>query len=373
MSSTASKRYRATAAVQFAKIDEYVDPIVETIATHDMTIEKRGAVCHIQSPFGEATFEALQGGFKLTVEASDPAGINCLKHALVGPICFIAAREKLNIEWEGDQTAPTLPDDLRLLHVRSIDDISPRLRRIIFKGEHLERYDRNDQLHCRLIFQPRGIVDPHWPMLNHLGHIVWPNNSVVPTRVYTIRRINTEQQEITIDFALHPDAGPATRWAMDARAGDLVGILGPAANGPKPARFYVLAGDETALPGIARILESLSHEAKGHAFIEVDSSVDELPLERSPGMTIHWLHRGGAAAGTTTLLPDAIRSMQWPPNQEEAFFWGGCEHKAFSTIYRHLRHHIRLPRERFVLYSHWHKSLSEEQIIARGAEAYLPQ
>lgn len=373
MSSTANRRYSASAAVQFARIDEYVDPIVEAIATHDMTIEKRGAVHHIRSPFGKATFETRQGGFKLTVEATDPGGINRLKHALVGPICFIAAREKLDIRWEGDHTAPTLPDDLRLLHVRSIEDITSRFRRVTFKGENLERYDRDDQLHCRLIFQPRGIATPHWPMLDHLGHVVWPKNSAVPTRVYTIRRIDTGRQEITIDFALHAHAGPATQWAMDARAGDLVGILGPAANGPKPAKFHVLAGDETALPGIARILESLSRDATGHAFVEVDGKADELPLECPSGVTIHWLHRNGAAAGTTTLLPDAVRSVLWPKNREEAFFWGGCEHKAFSAIYRHLRKEIELSKERFVLYSHWHRSLSEEQIIATGAEAYLPQ
>lgn len=373
MNSTASRRYSASAAVQFAKIDEYVDPIVEAIATHDMTVEKLGTVHHIRSPFGKATFEVRQGGFKLTVEATDPGGINRLKHALVGPICFIAACEKLEIRWEGDHTAPALPDDLRMLHVTSIEDISSRFRRITFRGENLERYDRDDQLHCRLIFQPRGIATPLWPMLDHLGHVVWPENSAVPTRVYTIRRIDVERQEITIDFALHANAGPATRWAMDARAGDSVGILGPAANGPKPAKFYVLAGDETALPGIARILESLPREAAGHAFVEVDTRADELPLQCPLSMMIHWLHRNGAAPGTTTLLADAVSSIQWPQNREEAFFWGGCEHSAFSAIYRHLRKDIRLPRERFVFYSHWHKSLSEEQIIAKGAEAYLPR
>ncbi|NTG90676.1 siderophore-interacting protein [Rhizobium rhizogenes] len=373
MNSTANRRYSASADVQFAEIDEYVDPIVETIASHDMTVEKLGTVHHIRSPFGDATFEARQGGFKLTVDAADPGGLNRLKHALVGPICFIAAREKLDIQWQGDHAAPALPDDLRMLHVKSIEDISSGFRRIIFKGENLERYDRDDQLHCRLIFQSRGVAEPLWPMLDHRGQVVWPENAAVPTRVYTIRRIDTERQEITVDFALHSNAGPATRWALDARPGDLVGVLGPAANGPKHAKFYVFAGDETALPGIARILESLPCEATGHAFVEIDTKADELPLQCPLGVTIHWLHRNGAAAGTTALLADAVRSIRWPQNRDEAFFWGGCEHKTFSAIYRHLRKDIELPRERFVLYSYWHKSLSEEQIIAQGAEAYLPR
>jgi NADPH-dependent ferric siderophore reductase len=78
-------------------------------------------------------------------------------------IGFIAAREELEIHWEGDHAEPALPDDLRILDVKAIEDIAPRFRRITFRGENLERYDRDDQLHCRLIFQPRGISAPPWP------------------------------------------------------------------------------------------------------------------------------------------------------------------------------------------------------------------
>ncbi|WLS04998.1 siderophore-interacting protein [Shinella oryzae] len=367
------KRYRASATVRFAKIGEYVEPIVESIATHDMTVEEAGGVHQIRSPFGDATFEATGNGFRLTAEAPDAGSLNRLKHALAGPIGFIAAREKLEIQWEGDHAEPALPDDLRILHVKSVEDIAPHFRRIVFLGENLERYDRDDQFHCRLIFQPRGIAKPRWPMLDHRGHVVWPDDKAVPTRVYTIRQIDAASHEITIDFALHANPGPATRWAMDSQPGDLAGILGPAANGPKPAEFYVLVGDETALPGIARILESLPLTATGHAFIEVDDKTDELPLLCPPRLAVVWLHRNGADAGTTALLEDSIRTIKWPEQLNTVFVWGGCEHRAFSAIHRHLKKDIGLSRDRFVLYSHWHKHLSEEEIITTGAEAYLPQ
>ncbi|MCO5733322.1 siderophore-interacting protein [Rhizobium sp. SSA_523] len=368
-----NKRYRASAMVRFENISEYVEPIVESIATHDMTVEEAAGVHHIRSPFGTATFEATAKGFKLTAEANNAGGLNRLKHALVGPIGFIAAREKLEIRWEGDHAEPALPADLRILHVKSVEDIAPRVRRIVFRGKNLKRYDRDDQFHCRLIFQPRGTDEPRWPMLDHRGHVVWPDDKAVPTRVYTIRHIDAAAEEITIDFALHAHPGPATRWAMEARPGNLAGILGPAAMGPKPAEFHVLIGDETALPGIARVLESLPATAAGQAFIEVDSKADELPLRCPAGMAVVWLHRNGAAAGTTTLLEDAIRTVRWPDQLDRAFVWGGCEHRAFSAIHRHLKKELGLPRDRFVLYSHWHRHLSEEEIIAKGGEAYLPQ
>jgi NADPH-dependent ferric siderophore reductase len=373
MSLIINKRYRASAMVRFANISEYIEPIVESIATHDMTVAEADGVHHIRSPFGTATFEATGSGFRLTAEAPDAGGLNRLKHALVGPIGFIAARAELEIQWEGDHAEPALPADLRILHVKSVEDIASRFRRIVFRGENLERYDRGDQLHCRLIFQPPGTAKPRWPMLDHRGHVIWPDEKAVPTRVYTIRHIDTARQEITIDFALHANPGPATRWAMDARPGDLAGILGPAANGPKHAEFHVLLGDETALPGIARVLENLPVTATGHALIEVDTKTDELALCGPDGLTIVWLYRNGADAGTTTLLEDAIHTVKWPEQLDKVFVWGGCEHRAFSAIYRHLKKDVGLPRDRFVLYSHWHKNLSEEEIITAGAEAYLPQ
>ncbi|WP_313061149.1 siderophore-interacting protein [Agrobacterium cavarae] len=373
MSSTTKRLFQAHATVKLASIDTYVEPFIEALASHDMIVSKRGTLQDLESPFGKATFEPVEDGFKLTAEAHDPSSLNRLKHALVGPICFIASREKLDIDWVGDYAEPALPDDLRFLHVVSINDISPTFRRIVFHGENLERYDRDDQLHCRLIFQPRGIGNPVWPRLDHRGHVVWPPEGAVPTRVYTIRGIDVSKGQIIIDFALHENPGPATRWALAAQIGDLVGILGPAANGPKPAKFYVLAGDETALPGIARILETLDDDATGIAFIEIATAEDKLPLQKPKGMTMRWLHRQDAAPATTTLLPDAVRSVAWPENRDEAFFWGGCEHKTFAKIYRHLRREVSLPKERMIFYSHWNKSLSEEDIIARGSSEYLPE
>ncbi|MBO9136239.1 siderophore-interacting protein (plasmid) [Rhizobium sp. B230/85] len=370
---TSLKTYRATAVVRFPGIDAYVDPILESIATHDMVVEAAAGIHHFRSSFGHATLEVLEDGLRLTAEAADAGGLNRVKHALVGPIGFIAARETMDILWEGDHAEPALPDDLRILQVTSIEDIAPRLRRITFRGENLERYDRADQLHCRLIFQPRGISEPLWPMLDHRGHVVWPDAGAVPTRVYTIRHIHAARREIAVDFALHSNPGPATQWAMDARQGDVVGILGPAAHGPKDAGFYVLIADETGLPGVARIVETLPATATGLALIEVDSDADELPMRCPEGMSIVWLHRNGADPGTTTLLQDALRRVEWPDNADRTFVWGGCEHKGFSAIHRYLKTEVGLPRDRFLLYSHWHRSLSEEEIIAIGGKAYLPE
>lgn len=371
-SNRGERLYRAVATVRFPRIAKFLDPILTTIATHDMSVSQEGERFAVSTPFGRASLRAEHGLLHLAVETGDRLALNRLKHALVGPIAFVAATEKLEFAWTGDETGPALPQDLHILQVAAIVQLTPRMRRITFRGQDLARYDRPDQLHCRLIFQPKDVVSPEWPVLDDRGHVVWPQQRKLTTRVYTIRRIDVSKGEIEIDFALHEAAGPATQWALAAAPGDMVGILGPAADGPKPTGFYVLAGDETGLPGIARILEGLAPEAEGFAFVEIDGPAGELPLAPPAGLEFRWLHRNGAGAGTTSLLIDAVRHVRWPADLDRAFFWGGCEHKAFRQIHRLLREDIGLPRHRQVLYSHWHRSLSEEQIIEIGAEAYLP-
>ncbi|MET3600149.1 siderophore-interacting protein [Martelella mangrovi] len=365
-------RFRASAEIDFPKIDAYFESIIESIATHDMQVIRKGPCCRVVSDFGTAQLEALPGQLLLTVETDDRAALNRMKYALYGPISFIAARENPVIVWSGDDTGLTPLDDLRVVQVKETAQLTPHMRRIVFSGADLGRFDRIDQLHCRLIFQPKGTRVPEWPGLDANGHIIWPEGRKLDTRVYTIRAIDAAKGEVTIDFVLHAHAGPATRWAMAAAPGDVIGMVGPAANGLEPAAFYVFAGDETALPGIARMMAALDRSATGHAFIEVDGPDDVQKLDCPPGISLNWLFRSGAPAGTTTQLQEAVRAVIWPSDLSSAFFWGGCEHKAFRKIHRLLRHERGLPRDRMVLYSHWHRLLSEEQIIEEGASAYLP-
>lgn len=81
----------------------------------------------------------------------------------------------------------------------------------------------------------------------------------------------------------------------------------------------MLAGNETVLPGIARILEHLFTTAAGHAFIEVDPTADALPLSSPAKISIAWLHRNGKFAGTTRLFQDAIRIVPFAGKPDECF------------------------------------------------------
>ncbi|MGQ3027409.1 MAG: siderophore-interacting protein, partial [Ferrovibrionaceae bacterium] len=186
--------------------------------------------------------------------------------------------------------------------------------------------------------------------------------------IYTIRHIDAAAGLLDIDFVLHDGTSPGCDWARRSRPGDIVGMIGRGAMGPRPANWYLLAGDETGLPGIARILEGLPDTAHGVALIEVADAAEEQALRCPPGIELRWLHRDGSRPGTTTLIIDAVRALPWP-TQGSVFAWGGCEHTAFRALRDHLRRERVLPREAMVNYPHWRRGMSEEDIVSTGGEA----
>ncbi|SDI87822.1 NADPH-dependent ferric siderophore reductase, contains FAD-binding and SIP domains [Pseudomonas flavescens] len=372
MTESTNERYRAFARIDFPRVQDYLHDILASIATHDMSVNKYGDAYRVMASFAQATLSIKPQQLLIEVETTDRAGLNRMKLALGGLIGFIAANERLHIGWQGDMTGLAVVEDLRVIHVVETVMLTPRLRRIVFEGADLGHFQRDDQMHCRLIFVPKGEHEPVWPMVDDQGRVIWLGDKM-HTRVYTIRELDAKRGRLTIDFALHPAVGPATSWAMAACRGDQVGIVGPAAGGLQAASFIVLAGDETALPGIARILEALPQDARGKALIEVQDAGECLSLTKPLGVQLQWLLRHDAMPGTTTLLLEALQRIDWPADLSDVFFWGGCEYRAFSAIHRYLRRELGLAAAQQVLYSHWHLSLSEEQIIEVGGQAYLAE
>ncbi|MBB4000293.1 NADPH-dependent ferric siderophore reductase [Aureimonas pseudogalii] len=308
------------------------------------------------------------GSLDLRVEAETAVGLNRVRHSLTGLITFNARSETLSIEWQGDVVGPTLPPDLRVLTVANVRDVTPRMRRVSFTGEDLWRFAPLDQLHARLLFSPKDAGDPEWPRLDDDGGILWPGGrQTIGSRVYTIRTVDPVAGTMAIDFVLHPHGGgPGIEWVRSARVGDIVGILGPAAHGLRPASHYLLAGDETGLPGIARILEALPPHVGGVAMIEVEDAQEEQTLAAPGGVELRWLHRNGRSPGTTSLLDEAVRATPGMP--PDTFVWAGCEFQAFRAIRSYLRE-IGLPRAQQVCFPHWRAGMSEEDIVEVGAQA----
>ncbi|MFI6512533.1 siderophore-interacting protein [Streptosporangium sp. NPDC050855] len=228
--------------------------------------------------------------------------------------------------------------DVRVVRVARL---SPSFLRITFGGEDLAGFaDHGFDQRIKVILPlPDGGITPlgddadwyrRWRAL--------PDELRNPIRTYTARAVRPHLRELDVDFVLHGESGPASRWATRAAPGDRVLVVGPNAAHPGPtggqewaqpagATHLLLAGDETAVPAITSIVESLSGAVPATALLEVPEAADELPLDLPPGVRVVWLPREGARHGDL-LVPavhEVLRTLVPPAAAPAGPATGGLE------------------------------------------------
>lgn len=249
----------------------------------------------------------------------------------------------------------------RMLYVRSTQQLSPQLRRVVLAGPQLADFpDNSDGAHIKLLLARHGQREPVLPTLGPDGP-VWPPADVRPiARTYSVAHYDKRAGTLAVDFVLHDDDGPASRWARHAKPGDAIGVAGP--GGPPrhqpEADFFVLFGDPSALAGLAAVLAALPAKARGAAYIEVPASSEIRQLVHPPGVAVHWLVRANKRAGASRLLLHAARRLAWPPGQVSVTLAG--ESTQVVALRRYLVEERGLPRETMYAVPYWKDMLSEE-------------
>lgn len=211
----------------------------------------------------------------------------------------------------------SLPLKRRRLTVKAVTDLTPSLRRITLTGADLADFETpSADDHVKLFFTP-------------------DDGGEAIGRDYTPRNFRREALELDVDFVLH-ESGVATTWAKQARVEDELVVGGPRGSTLVKYEFdeYLLVADDAGLPALLRRLEDLPAGAKVTVFAEVQSATHELPTTTQAALTLRWLHRGDAAAGTTTLLQDAVGA--WPQPTGTVFVWVGAERATASFIKENL-------------------------------------
>lgn len=245
-------------------------------------------------------------------------------------------------------TAPSHPDRLpqrvrhtlrlRRLAVRSAERLAPHLVRITLEGDELEGFaSPGFDDHVKLFIPDEASGELHLPTAGPDG-LVWGEGPRPTTRDYTPRRFDPAAGTLEIDFALH-EAGPATRWAEQARPGQALGVGGPRGSFLVPTGFdwHLLVGDDTALPAIARRLAELPAGARAVVVVEVDGPADRLPLDTEATLTTHWVHREDTAPGATAAEPPLLTALRGVPLLSGDYHaWVACESSVAKAVRAHL-------------------------------------
>ena len=189
-----------------------------------------------------------------------------------------------------------------------------------------------------------------------------PGSNEPTRRTYSIRA--QRENEIDLDFVLHGDGGPASRWAVGCTAGETILVGGPGPRAPvDPAMdWFLLAGDMTALPAISVNIEHLPADATGYVAIEVIDAADIQDLPLPAGMEIEWL---GEEPG---LLADHVRRLPWRDGNPSA--WAASEFSAMRALRDYLRVERGLGKANLYISSYWkHGSGEDAHRIAKREDA----
>ncbi|MEL5955254.1 siderophore-interacting protein [Streptomyces sp. CLV115] len=256
-----------------------------------------------------------------------------------------------------------LPVALRELVVARIVDATAGMRRVTLTGDQLGAFTSADRTEwptftspgfdddIRLLFPYPGENEPVLPLVED-GRVTFAEGRRPIARAYTVRRHDPRRRELDVDIVLHGD-GVASNWARAVAPGDRMHIAGPARTRGIPigADRLLIAGDDTAIPAIARLMEELPDDTRGRVLIDVEHASHAQELHGPAGIDVTWLPRDPFAPSHPDGLLEAIREMAW--EEGEWFAWLAGEQSAVQEIRRHLVRERRMPKSAIDFTGYW--------------------
>ncbi|MFI6299798.1 siderophore-interacting protein [Nonomuraea sp. NPDC050790] len=241
------------------------------------------------------------------------------------------------------------PIRIREVEVLRTAMVGSGLIRVTLGGPGLAGFEAHSpDEHVRLIFPETDgglrLPEPDGLMLS------WPR-PFPTTRKYTVRRYDPAAGELDIDFALH-GKGVAADWARNAAPGATAHVAGPPGGLIVPHSYdrYLLAGDLTALPAIARWLEELPRTAAGWAFVEVADDGERIELDAPAGVEVRWLRNGE--------LAPAVQEITVPEG-ERIFAWMAGEAETLRPLRRWVRDHLGLGADDHDITGYWKRGAAD--------------
>lgn len=247
----------------------------------------------------------------------------------------------------------------RILRVGRVEELSPRVRRVVLTGERAGdipylQWSPGDHVKLSL---PDAAGAVSVPRIEE-GRAVWEGFRA-ETRDYTIRSVDAVAGELTIDGILH-DHGPAGRWFSAAAPGDHIGILGPRGSHVYPSDYghYLLVADETAMPALGRWLEQPMSGRVSVVTVSDRADIYPLPTLIPPAM-IDWRCRIAPldASRPALFAAEVVDALLASPAQDDVFVWAAGEADSMRAVRRVLRE-SGLSKDAFDVDGYWRQGVA---------------
>ena len=240
------------------------------------------------------------------------------------------------------------PPPLLPITVTEWVELSSRMLRLTFEGAVIEALEIPDPAaSVRLLVPTPGtseLVIPDWTG----NEFLLPNGSRPALRTFT--PLHTDRARMELEIVRHR-GGAVSTWAETAGPGTPAALSGPGSGYKidRAARRFVLLGDETAIPAIRTLLESIPLRAEIEIHIEVVSGEAELVLPAHPGAAVTWHIRADQADAS----PLARIVSGWSDVASDTRIWAGGEAATMHSIRQHLHGSLGLDRARTSIRGYW--------------------
>ncbi len=318
------------------------------IAQHGIDLE-HVADNHVRFHHEGCTLDIRQNLESLTVSIAAPSSnmLFFLKEAVAMHVVEVDPIAGEALRWSGIGEATAQPLNFRPLALINRTQPCANMVRLTLSGDDVVRLAQ-DGLHVKLMIPMDRTRDPAWPTVGANGVTRWPDGpDRLHVRYFTIRALRPELHEVDIDVVQHA-GGMISDWASKATKGDRIGVMGPGGGAiPVQRDGLLFAGDETALPAIARILEGLGADAQGNVVVAWPGGANVSDYLPPSPLKVTTLPRDSFRAG----IADVVRKMG--AEATVRYGWFGGEHDNAQALRQIFKQEFRLGKGEQLSVAYW--------------------
>ena len=340
--------FKASGQFRIAEPRAFLERVARYCEAYDLPVDAlRTGALEIRTDLGAIRMQSVRGGLSIQLTAPNDGALHTLRETVAFQIEMLEPDCQAALDWHGEIAQGRLPPNFRVAQVVSVAALGRSFWRLVVEGDDLQPFAR-DGMHIRLALPARG-TPPRWPHLNERGRTVWPAPEDLHVAVYSVRDFDVRTGRLTIDIFRHAGGRTSDRVGSATR-GEALGLIGPGGGWFPDADHLVIAGDETALPAISRILENAGGHVIGTASVEIEGAFDCPPLSAPPGMTLRVLDRADGSSLEAALAEVDLGA------EGARHIWIAAEKGRCAAIREDLRDRRGVTRRESYVTGYWQKT-----------------
>lgn len=302
----------------------------------------------------EVHIAELPESLGFVVQAPSANILYFVKEAVVQHLSEIEPDAALALRWS-DGGAAARPPNFQIAIVESCEPIHDMMIRVRLRVDDCAALG-TDGLHIKLMVPSHADRKPVWPAVADNGTTAWPEGpDKLHVRYYTIRSFDLVRKTVTIDVVRHY-GGKIAEWAANAGKGASLGLMGPGGGGiPKTTGRLFLAGDYTALPAIARILEALPAITDGTVLVTAGQPGSARQYLPETSLTIHEVEDAGLCAEAARIIGTQAGFR---------YAWFGGEFADAQSMRKMFKQDLGLDKDHQLSVAYWRRGKQTDASLA---------